>query len=73
MKEGKMIFKVVGNIIIFCALIYLILAGQKNLGIVPWIANILVTTNVRPIGVGVMIASLIGLLIQLYCYNKKYQ
>ncbi|MDF2612216.1 MAG: hypothetical protein K0S71_2 [Clostridia bacterium] len=73
MKEEKTISKVAGNLVLFSALIYLIISSQKNLGLAEWIANSLGTESVRPIGVGIMITALIGILLQLYCYNKTYQ
>ncbi|MGB4659622.1 MAG: hypothetical protein WBI07_10600 [Mobilitalea sp.] len=73
MKNRVATIAVFGKIALFCFLIYLVIVGQKNLGPVQWVAKALNTTNVRPIGVCFMIVALIGLLCQLYCYNRKYQ
>lgn len=65
--------KVIGNLIAFSFFIYLIVIGQKNIGLVIWIGDTLQITNLKPIGLCIMIIAMLGMLYQLYCYNKKFQ
>lgn len=73
MKEDKTLIKAIAHFVFFSFLISLIVMGQKNIGLVKWIGNVFQITNLKPIGLGIMIIAILGLLFQLYCYNKKYQ
>lgn len=70
-KDRNVIWSVAFNIVSFSLCIYLIIAGQMNARIVKWAAEVLKVTNIRAIGLSIMIIGLIGLLVQLYCYNKR--
>lgn len=73
MKENKSLLKIFGNFLFFSLFIYLIVIGQKNIGPVKWVANVLNIDNIRSVGLCIMIVAILGLLVQLYNYNKKYQ
>ena len=73
MECYKKIIKVAGNVVLFCMLIYLIIIGQKNIGLVKKTAEVLGVTNLGAVGLCIMLIGLFGLLVQLYFYNKKYQ
>lgn len=72
-KDIKAILKLVLNIALFSLYIYLVIAGQKNGWPVKWLVDIFKVSNVRAMGLGIMIVGLIGLLLQLYSYNKRCQ
>lgn len=73
MERSKTIVKLIGTLVLFSLFIYLVVIGQMNIGLVKWITKRYEVTNIRPIGLSVMIVGLIGLLSQLYFYNKKYR
>lgn len=72
-KDIKSIPKIILNIALFSLFIYLVIVGQKNGWPVKWLVDIFKISNVRAMGLGIMIVGLIGLLLQLYSYNKRYQ
>lgn len=72
-KDIKAILKLVLNIVLFFLFIYLVIAGQKNGWPVKWLVQVFKVSNIRAMGLGIMIVGLIGLLLQLYSYNKRYQ
>lgn len=72
-KDIKSIPKIILNIALFSLFTYLVIVGQKNGWPVKWLVDIFKISNVRAMGLGIMIVGLIGLLLQLYSYNKRYQ
>lgn len=72
-KDIKSIPKIILNIALFSLFIYLVIVGQKNGWPVKWLVDIFNISNVRAMGLGIMIVGLIGLLLQLYSYNKRFQ
>lgn len=73
MERRKAMIKAAVNLVLFLLFLYLVIAGQKNSGPVAYLAAALHTGAVRPVGVGVMLAAVIGLLGQLYYYNRRYR
>lgn len=73
MNELVSKIKVIGNLIAFSLFIYLIVIGQKNIGLVIWIGDTCQITNLKPIGLCIMVIAMLGILYQLFCYNKKFQ
>lgn len=72
-KDIKVILKIALNVVLFGLFIYLIIVGQKNSLPVKWLGDVLKVSNVRAVGLSIMMIGLIGLLLQLYSYNKRYQ
>lgn len=73
MKIDKAFFKIFVNLLIFNFFIYLIVIGQKNIGMVKWVAKVINIDSLKQVGLCIMIFAILGLLLQLYTYNKKYQ
>lgn len=73
MERQKSVIKSAVNLVLFVLFLYLIIIGQKNSGPVVWLAAVLHTASVRPVGIGIMLIAVVGLLSQLYCYNRRYR
>ena len=73
MKIEKAFFKIFVNLLLFNFFIYLIVIGQKNIGMVKWVAEVINIGSLKQVGLCIMIFAILGLLLQLYTYNKKYQ
>lgn len=73
MKQRKVIVSAIINLSLFGFLVTLVVLGQKNMGPVIWLADILGTKNIRSVSVGVMVVAVFGLLGQLNAYNHKYR
>ncbi len=72
MKQSKIV-PILLQLLLFCFLLTLVVLGQKNLGPVIWMAELLGTKNIRMVGVCVMIIAIFGMLGQLNSYNRKYR
>jgi uncharacterized integral membrane protein len=73
MERRKSMIKAAVNLVLFLLFLYLIIAGQRNSGPVEYLAAALHTDAIRPVGIGIMLFAVTGLLIQLNHYNRRYR